>query len=437
MRSCLRVHSGQIWYHHWWLTYLRLMEDAIRLSRLMDQLKRVVSLNFPSSCWMLAEIAQSGQNRGHIYMQLVEKDEEGEQLLAQASAVMWGNRKTAIDQRLGSDCLAMLQPGHSLRLLVKVDFHPVYGLKLVVEDVDLQFILGQMALRRRQMVDYLKSKGLLDLNRQRPMPAVLQRIAVITSPQAAGWQDFRQQLDTNPAGYRFHLTLFPAAMQGEAVETEVCRALESIAVRAHEFDVAVLIRGGGSKTDLAWFDNQRIGESMAMMPLPVLTGIGHDVDETIADLVAWHSLKTPTAVAVWILEHQVAFESSLLELARQIREAARHRLSDESFRIHELTLRLHHNGRQRVEKEKWKMAQIKGQLVQGIQVHLTRAGDRLDHAESLIRQMDPASQFARGYSMTLYQGRPLTDAAILAQGALLETVVAKGRITSRVEHYET
>lgn len=405
-------------------------DNQIRLSQLMEQLRRVLALNYPHALWLTAEIAQCRDSRGHLYLQLVEKDPQTDQRLAQADAVLWQNRRQALENRHAQSLQGLFEEGNALRLQVRVEMHALYGFKLVIEDIDLQFALGQMMLRRRQIIEALKRSGAFDRNKACTMPEVVQRIAVISSDQAAGWQDFRQHLLQNPWGLAFLLEFHQAAMQGGALEEEVCRALERIRIHSRRYDLVVLIRGGGSKLDLAWFDNQAVAEAIARLPIPLISGIGHDVDETVTDLVAWQSLKTPTAVASWILDHNLAFESRLLEFGRAIADSARQRLVTSGHHLERLSLSLRHHTRRRLDQEILTLNHLRLMLRQEQRRSLERAAEQLDHVEALVHQLDPAGILARGFSITLHRDQPVTSAHNVPPGSRIRTILADGELIS-------
>jgi exodeoxyribonuclease VII large subunit len=409
------------------------METTARLSELMQHLQRVISLNFSAPVWITAEVAQHKLSRGHTYLQLVEKATDSDTILAQTAAVLWSGKRQSLEQRLGSPLDTALQEGHTLRICVRPDHHPVYGFKLLVEDMDLSYSLGQLALRRQKIIDTLRREHLLDKNRGSYMPPVIQRIAVVSSPQAAGWKDFEQHLLSNPMGYAFRWQFFEASMQGQAVEEEVDRALARIAGLANYFDIAVLLRGGGSKMDLAWFDNERLGRRIAAMPVPVLTGIGHDIDETICDLVAYATLKTPTAVANWIIDHNFRFENKLGDCAHAIRTRIQQRCSVERARLQQNTDTHRHIMLRRLDREHLRVHQVGHQLHLFIRQQLRDALNHLDHMATRHRHLDPQRTLLRGYSITLYNGKPLLRAEDVPTQTRIETLLADGHITSTTD----
>ena len=396
----------------------------------MARMTRVIALNFPQPLWVQGEISNYKESRGHIYLQLVEKNQDTDQIMAQASAVMWKGQRAMLEKKHGSDLNSLLQDGNEVLVRVNVEFHAVYGFKLQIQDIDLSFSLGQMALKRLLIIQELRDKGLLELNKQRPIPSVCQRIAVISSGTAAGYQDFREQLKNNAYGYVFRTQLFSAAMQGPAVETEVVAALKAIAKEASQFDVVVIIRGGGSKLDLAWFDNAKIGETIAKLSLPVLTGIGHDIDETVTDLVASVALKTPTAVAGWLIDRCLEFESMLIHYVDYIKNTTVQICRAESSQLDRIQMTLTHlisrigdreNHRLDIELEKLKYV---------LQQQLQNFNFILEKLENQVHQLDPAVVLERGYSITLLDGMPIKSAADIQEGTLIETRLSKGSLLS-------
>lgn len=396
----------------------------------MARMTRVIALNFPQPLWVQGEISNYKESRGHIYLQFVEKNQDTDQIMAQASAVMWKGQRAMLEKKHGSDLNSLLQDGNEVLVRVNVEFHAVYGFKLQIQDIDLSFSLGQMTLKRLLIIQELRDKGLLDRNKQLPIPSVCQRIAVISSGTAAGYQDFQEQLKNNAYGYAFRTQLFSAAMQGPAVENEVVAALKAIGKQASQFDVVVIIRGGGSKLDLAWFDNAKIGETIAKLSLPVLTGIGHDIDETVTDLVASVALKTPTAVAGWLIDRSMEFESLLIHYVDFIRNTATQLCHAESNQLERIQMTLSHlvsrigdreNHRLDIELEKFKNL---------LRHRLQNFNHNLEKLENQVRQLDPAVVLDRGYSITLLDGMPIKNAASIKEGTQIETRLSRGSLLS-------
>ena len=283
--------------------------EAYSLYDLNEYIRRVIALNFPESLWITCEISSIKNSRGNYYIDLVQQN-ENEEVIAQGSAVLWYRNFIFLKSKLGELLDPLLKDGLQIKIKVNIDFNERYGLKLVVEDIDPTYTLGQMELARKKILERLRNEGVLELNKEKRLPTVIQNIAVISSETAAGYIDFKEHLSNNAFGYSYRINLYQAAMQGQNTEKEILNALREIEIE--KFDVVVIIRGGGSKLDLAAFDNFNIGMEIAKFPIPVLTGIGHEIDNTIADIVAYDSLKTPTAVANFIIDRSQLFESEFL-----------------------------------------------------------------------------------------------------------------------------
>ncbi len=294
------------------------MRNSYSLYELNEYIRRVVALNFSEPVWVHAEIAQVKEVRGNVYLDLIHHEESSGEVDAQIAANIWFKSFLFLKNKLGPLLPSILCAGSQVLVKAQVEFHERYGIKLIIEDIDPAYTIGQMEINRQKILLRLQEEGLTEKNKQIAIPRVLQKIAVISAENAAGYIDFIQHLRENPYGYGFPITLFPAAMQGQNTEREVCAALDTIRTKAAEFDCVVLIRGGGSKMDLAWFDNFAIGAAIARFPIPVLTGIGHDIDSTVADIVAGISCKTPTAVADFLIQRAGDFESEIHQLTRMI-----------------------------------------------------------------------------------------------------------------------
>jgi exodeoxyribonuclease VII large subunit len=287
--------------------------DILSLSELGKHIKQVIALNFVDSMWIACEISQINMSRGHSYLNLVEKDEHTDEVIASMSASIWFRDLQFIRKKLGIVADKILQNGMEVKLKVELEFHERYGLKLVVKDIDPSYTFGQLAINKEQIIQRLKDENRLSLNRALPFPTVIQKIAIISSETAAGLKDLTNQLENNQFGFTYKITLFPAAMQGQRTEMEVISQLREIK-KINNFDIVILTRGGGSKLDLAAFDSYHISKEISEMNIPVITGIGHEVDSCIVDLVSAVALKTPTAVANFIIDNNASFESELYNM---------------------------------------------------------------------------------------------------------------------------
>lgn len=290
--------------------------EAYSLLEVNQYIKRVLALNFEEPIWVECELNSVSNSRGNLYLDLIEKDESSDDVVAKASATIWYRQFLFIKKKLKELTDSILSPGVKVKLKGNIVFSERYGLSFNVIDIDPAFTFGQFEMNRQKVIDKLKSKDLIEVNASVPLPSVIQNIAVISSATAAGYQDFVSQLSENAYGYDFNIKLYAAAMQGQKTEREVVAAIQ--AAKKDGNHIIAIIRGGGSKLDLSGFDNYNIAFEIATSPLPVLTGIGHDIDMTVSDIVSHTVLKTPTAVADYIIDHNSQFEGEILLMMQQI-----------------------------------------------------------------------------------------------------------------------
>lgn len=289
--------------------------SQLTLSELNLLIKEKLDETFAGLVWVKAEISEFTVNRnGHCYLELVDTDPVSSQVIARARATVWSYTFRMLKPYFESTTGQAFATGLKVLVSVKVEFHPLYGLSLNIRDIDPAYTMGDMAIKRRDIILRLQQDGVFDMNKELELPVVPQRIAVISSPTAAGLQDFLNQLAHNPSGIWFYTRLFPATMQGAETADSIIRALDQVFQYENSFDVVVIIRGGGAQLDLASFDHYELAYHVAQFPMPVITGIGHDKDETIVDLVAHTKMKTPTAVAEFLISGAAAFEQRLLEV---------------------------------------------------------------------------------------------------------------------------
>jgi exodeoxyribonuclease VII large subunit len=398
----------------------------------LQHLRRTVVLNFPESLWIKAEIAQIRESRGHIYLEIIEKDSGTEEWIAQAGAVLWQNQRVALTRKLGTQLRAVLQEGMEILCKARVDFHERYGLKLVIEDVDPAYTAGQLALERQKRLEALQREGLIGKNRSLPLPPVLQRVAILSSPQAAGLQDFEQQLLQNTLGYRFFTRLFPAAMQGNLLENESIAQLTRIRAQSQQFDCVVIIRGGGSKLDLAGFDSLELCRAIAHFPLPVFTGIGHDIDQTLTDLVAHQALKTPTAVAEFLLQNNLAFETSVHEAWQWIRQAAGQQLTRQQLMLEHFQRQVLHLPLSLTSAASGKLDLATQKIPLLVQAKIEKSKMTLDAAEQLFQLLSIENTLQRGFTLTQINGKALVEPSQAKRGDVILTTTANGQLKSEV-----
>lgn len=286
----------------------------ISLSELSGMINAALVTPSLSNRWVVAEIANINVNRtsGHCYLELVEKSPVSSQTMASIKATIWSTKYKMISSYFAIEAGCEMAVGMKIMFCCTISYHAVYSLAINITDIDPTYTIGEAQRQRNLIIETLKRDGIFDMNKGLELPIVIQNIAVISSATAAGYEDFLHQLSDTP--YRFNTTLFPALMQGKETQESVCEALSRIANSEADFDVVVIIRGGGATTDLQWFDSYEICSYIAQMPLPVLTGIGHQKDLSVADMVANMSLKTPTAVASFIIESADVYYSEFLKL---------------------------------------------------------------------------------------------------------------------------
>lgn len=402
------------------------------LHDLTDHIRQVLALNFTEPLWITAEVAHAGLSKGHCYVELVQKNTTTDEPLAQASAVLWAQDLRRLRHQADADPALLLQAGLQLRLQVRVDFHERFGLKLQILDIDPAFTFGQLEIERQKTIQALRQQQLLDRNGLLPLPLVLQRIAVLSSDTAAGYQDFQKQLHENDWGYAFHCTLFPCAVQGRNAVPELLAALDSIRLHPTDFDAVVIVRGGGARLDLAAFDSLELAQSAATFPLPVLCGVGHETDQSVLDAVAHTALKTPTATADFILQHNLQFEMAVARCAELLKRQASNLLTEQHFAVERCKATLGFALRETLHAQRRQIDLLAAQLPQATTQRLRLEHNILEQAAALCASLDPKRVLQRGYSLTLKNGLPLRHAKDTAPGDVLETRLSDGQVVSKV-----
>lgn len=401
------------------------------LFELNEHIRRVLALNFQQPLWIVAEIAQVGESRGHRYLDLVQKGEEGE-VVAQAQAALWASEFRQINARFPLGVASLLREGLELRIQVRPEFHERYGFKLHITDIDPAHTFGQLDLLRRETIQTLRQEGLFDLNRALPLPLVLQRVAVISSEGAAGLQDFREHLESNSFGYYFDCQFFAAAVQGKNAESEVIDALGKIGLVRGKFDCVVVVRGGGARLDLMAFDGLALCQAAAKTPLPIIVGIGHDVDETVLDLVAHTSLKTPTAVADFLVNHNLVFEGNLLEAASDLESLAQNIIKFKQLELDRAETTVHFTAREQIQEAVRKLDFLEEKLP-ALALQILRDQEReLEKMEAICLNLHPENVLRRGYSITTKNGKVISSTSEVESGDALETRLWEGVVKSKV-----
>jgi exodeoxyribonuclease VII large subunit len=394
-------------------------------------IKRVLSLNFQDKIWVKAEIAGCKVVRGIAYLELIEKEEgQSDKIIAQQSAVIWQGTLQKLNGKLSEPITGFLEIGREILVLVQIDFNVRYGLKLVIDDIDPAYTLGKLFQQRQELEKLIFTEKLHEPNKLIPLAPVIQRIAVLSNEQAAGYQDFVHQLTENSMNYAFSLTLFPISLQGTLVEETVLIKLAEILKADTAFDVVLILRGGGSKLDLAGFDSIKICRAISSFPIKIITGIGHEVDETLSDIVAGISLKTPTAVAEYLLYHNQNFEASIQKMVLKINDKTSYKVQQSKLKLlrcqHELSLR----PMRVIDRTNTKLQNIKHYLPNLIINRLKKEEVKLSFLQRLIGLVTISNTLKRGFSITqlLPGNKPLNDS--IMPNMEVETIWEKGSFRS-------
>lgn len=430
------------------------MERAISLYELNCRIKAILSGAIPA-VWITAEIAELNLNRsGHCYLQLADKSEKSEQPIAVARATVWASTYRLISSYFMQITGRSLERGMKVMLLVEPVFHELYGFSLNVRNIEPSFTMGDLERRRREILEQLKSDGVVDMNRSLEFPLFPKRIAVISSQTAAGWGDFKTHLADNSYGYNFYIKLFPAIMQGEGAEGSLLNAFDLLADEVENFDVVVIIRGGGAQTDLGCFDSYNLASYIAQFPIPVVAGIGHERDVTVIDYVAHTRVKTPTAAADLFIEAFVTCETLCRNMAERVKRAVNSIVADEVLYNERLTNRFGAKVKERlsgeasliniyqqkalsnvvstVERRKERLNVVGLRVKGAVRQMLLKSGNRLEKSEIVVRYSDPVRVLERGYSIALRDGKAVRSAKELKQGDSLTVRFADGNIETVV-----
>jgi exodeoxyribonuclease VII large subunit len=429
-------------------------KNSVTLYELNSLIKEVIESEIPDEYWVEAELSECRENRGHCYMELIQKDERTATPIAKASAKCWASKWLVIRPYFERTTGQRLSAGMKVLLKVYAQFHEAYGFSWIVTDIDPTYTMGDMARKRQEIIRKLKAEGVFDLQKELLMPLFCQRIAVISSETAAGYGDFCNQLSDNPYGFQFKTWLFPAIMQGEGIERSIIEALNRINAICDDFDAVVIIRGGGATSDMSGFDTLALAENVANFPLPIITGIGHERDESVLDMVSHTRVKTPTAAATFLISHLKEVLDVVNHAQDLIARYAQQKLSifnTQLSTISEMIPRLFSVVKTRQEA---KLESIQSRMLSNIQQRIVGHQSRLEGFEQRIpillerklltehhrlemvtekvKSLDPILLLQRGYSITLKDGKAVRDAAILKENDIIETRLSKGTIRSKV-----
>ena len=406
-------------------------QQALSLHELNGLVKRSICACMPNTYWVQAELSDVRTNySGHCYLEFIQKDAGGNNLIAKARGTIWSNIFKMLKPYFEQETGQAFTSGIKVLVQVSVEFHELYGYSLTVLDIDPTYTVGDMERKRREILRQLEEEGVIDLNKELDMPMLPQRVAVISSATAAGYGDFCNQLMNNLRGYGFRTELFPAIMQGERVEESVLSALDAIYSRMDEFDVVVIIRGGGATSDLSGFDTYMLAASCAQFPLPIITGIGHERDDTVIDKVAHTRVKTPTAAAEYLIAKMDKCADVLDEMSSRLMEGVRSRLLWEHRRMEGLKQRIPNAAYKRIGDAKYALLSAQRDLQMASRQFLSTKKHRLEMLQQRLNDALPEKQLARGYSITLKDGKAVKDASLLKEGDRLTTLLYQGKLES-------
>lgn len=431
------------------------MENALTLYELNSLVVELIDKVMPSSYWVEAEIADARESKGHLYLELIEKDESTNIPIARASAKCWRSSWLMIGPHFERVAGVKLRAGLQIMIQVHALFHAQYGFSWIIDDINPEYTMGSMARKRNEIIAQLKSEGVFELQRELCLPLFAQRIAVISSASAAGYGDFCNQLQHNEYGFRFQMQLFQAFMQGEQVEQSIVAALNLISTKEDDFDCVVIIRGGGATADLSSFDTLVLAENVANFPLPVITGIGHERDESILDMVAHTRVKTPTAAAAFLIDHLAATLNRIEQAQVSIQRMVEHRIQHEKLHLQQLSTHIPILFSMVKNRENARLDDYWHALLQRVMLHLQQSKMRVEllsnkvipattnklmaeqHKLQLLEQrvdgVNPERMLRLGYSLTYKNGYVLRNVNEVKAGDEITTRLEGGIITSVVK----
>ncbi len=433
---------------------------TLTLFELNALVRQTLELGMPDDYWVEAELSEVHEVRGHCYMELIQKDDHNNTPVAKASAKCWASTWRLARPHFERVTGQQLHAGMKVLLKVNAQFHENYGFSWIVTDIDPTYTMGDMARKRQEIIRQLKEEGVFDLQKELQLPMFCQRIAVISSANAAGYGDFVNQLDGNEYGFRFHTQLFPAVMQGKAVEQSVISALEKIYAEissgqtGQSFDCVVIIRGGGATSDLSGFDTLALAENVANFPLPVITGIGHERDESVLDMVSHTRVKTPTAAAAFLISNLKSVLDEIEDCEQRIHAKVKQRMDMEKIRLlnyaqkipmlfsvvrtrqeallGQLLVKMRSSIGYRLQDERHRLIVLQNNMQPVLYRKLTDERHLLDLLSQRLIGLDPNRLLKRGYSITLKNGRTVRDVSQLKEGDELETRFENGTVRSVV-----
>ncbi|HBG58725.1 exodeoxyribonuclease VII large subunit [Proteiniphilum sp. UBA1028] len=410
-----------------------MFENTLSLSELNFRVRDAIRNHLPDSYWIRAETSDVRPNRnGHCYLEFIEKDPARQSIVAKARGVIWSGVFQMLSAYFEKETGQPFASGLNVLVRVSVDFHELYGYSLSVLDIDPSFTLGEIARLRQLVVKQLEEEGVLTLNKELSLQEPANRIAVISSPTAAGYEDFRDQLLNNPGGLAFYTKLFPAIMQGDRSEASVIEALEKIFHYRHLFDAVAIIRGGGASSDLSCFDSYGVAAHVAQFPLPVVSGIGHERDVTVLDIVAHTRAKTPTAVAELFITHVGKTASELAGLRDRIVLESEAIAAKEQTLLYSTSKELVHQSMRMLQKETAGVQQVTTSMHHELKQLLLQQRHFIENKQQFVQMVSPLNVLRRGYTLTLKNGKSISSLQDLKEGDTIVTYFKDGTSASQI-----
>lgn len=406
---------------------------SISLSQLTDRIQEVLKFSFDTPVWIRAEISELRENyNGHCYLELVEKDSNSDAILAKTKANIWSTTYRMLKPYFENSTGESLRAGLNILVAVTVEFHGVYGFSLNIRDIDPVFTIGELAARRLKIIRQLEADGIADMNKLVEMPLLPQRLAIISSATAAGYDDFMNQLRNDENQFAFYTKLFPAVMQGDQAESSIICSLEKIYEHSELFDVVVIIRGGGATTDLACFDSYELALNCAQFPLPVISGIGHQRDVSILDMVAHSSVKTPTAAAEFLISKMKDAENVWKNIFSDISYLVQNKTENEFRKLDQTQMRITHTLRQWVTKRSHAFETHQNRLQNSVRMQIVRQKNKLLILEKSIESHSPSYLLKHGYTITALNGKRISSIKEIKAGDKIRTFVHDGEFESEI-----
>ncbi|HZJ79515.1 MAG TPA: exodeoxyribonuclease VII large subunit [Dysgonamonadaceae bacterium] len=410
-------------------------QDILSLLELNLSIKEAISQEFDAAYWVRAETSDVRPHRnGHCYLEFIEKAKDGHSIVAKARGTIWASTFNLLKPYFEQETGQAFTSGITVLVRVTVAFHETYGLGLNVVDIDPSYTLGEIARNRMLVLKQLEEEGVLNLNKELSLAEPLNRIAVISSQSAAGYEDFHSQLEHNSEGLIFYKKLFPAIMQGDRSEASIIAALELIYAHKELFDVVVIIRGGGATSDLSCFDSYALATNCAQFPLPIISGIGHERDVTVLDAVAHTRVKTPTAAAEFLINRVATTNNYLMELQDRLVQATRNILAEEEGQLNGWSKDVYHNSKSLLQSNSNTLLFLNEKLRSAVKRKIEKEKFAIERYEHFVLLSLPENMLKRGYSITTRNGKTIKSVSDLTVGDVITTQLLDGEIDSKIVH---